>query len=560
MPPPDLLSWIDSPAPDRGIHFAGPGDTWDFVSYRDLADRARCVARQLASQGIEAQDLVAVVRRSGPGFVASLLGTMLAGAVPAPLLPVPAFGDRGSAMGHLAGLLQSLRPALVVTDDDLAERIAPLVPGTSVVTTSGEAAAPGPDVDRRPDPVALVQLTSGSTGQREGIVVSLAALGAAVDAIRAWLQMSPDDVTVSWLPPHHDMGLVGTLLVPVVNQSDLWLLRPEQFVRAPSRYIRCLATTRAALTAMPAFGLDHVVRRVRPSALAGCDLSSCRAVIVGAERIDPEGLDRFHRLLAPLGLSRQALLPAYGLAEATLAVTGLPLATGWSARSPRDAATGSRPIVGCGRPLAGVSLRILDEGGTELPPERIGEIVVRAPSVAAGYLAGGEGGGATRFDDGTLHTGDAGFVSGGQLYVVGRLGDGVKLRGRTRFAEDLEAVFGEIGIDRRRAVVLLGHRDATPTAVAIVEGLGAAPVDRLVQALRSETEGAAIAIVDVPRGTIPWTSSGKPRRAALWRALVRDELPGAVMLAVQPATEALAHGRSERDDLVSDGDQGETPT
>src|SRR5205823_6322952 len=197
---------------------------------------------------------------------------------------------------------------------------------------------------------------------------------------RSWLRMGPDDTTVSWLPVHHDMGLIGCLLTPLVNGTDLWLLRPEQFVRDPMRFLRCLARAGDALSAMPAFGLRYIARRVTPAEVAGLDLSRWRGCIVAAEPVHSEDLDAFARLLAPAGLRREALLPAYGLAEATLAVTGVAPDVGWTSTGVEG-----RRAVGCGPPLPGVGVEILDEHGARVPDGCRGEVAVRGPAVCRPY-------------------------------------------------------------------------------------------------------------------------------------------------------------------------------
>ena len=348
--------------------------------------------------------------------------------------------------------------------------------------------------------------------------------------------------TASWLPLHHDMGLIGCLITPVVDGSDVRLLAPEEFVQRPLRYLRCFAAppagSGAELTAMPSFGLRYVARRVRPDALAGLDFTGWRAVIVGAERVSAEALERFHALLGPFGLSRRALLPAYGLAEATLAVTGLPVAEEWSAVRVAPATlglgaevatdAGAPPLVGCGRPLAGVEVTVTGEDGAPLPDGHVGEIEVRSPALMAGYQrpagAGEESRSLTELAGGALRTGDAGFVRDGQLHVLGRLGDSMKVRARAVFAEDLETALAELGLPPHRIAVALGVRGGTPTAVAVLERGRAEWVPQVESLLRRGAEGAEVVVAQGPPGTIPRTSSGKPKRRELWRAFLAGRL------------------------------------
>jgi acyl-CoA synthetase (AMP-forming)/AMP-acid ligase II len=318
-----------------------------------------------------------------------------------------------------------------------------------------------------------------------------------------------------------------------VNQTDLWLLSPEQFVRKPLRYLRCFGQFGARLTAMPAFGLDHIARKVRPEDLAGMDFSAWRAVIVGAERIGAATVERFVRLLSPRGLTRCAILPAYGLAEATLAVTGLPLAEEWTAvpLSPRvrlgapvvPDPGGSNVLVGSGRPLDGVTVTIVDERGDPLPDNHVGEIVVGGASLTRGYhneLPGT----LTGYRGNQLVTGDAGFLRDGQLFVLGRIGDSVKVRGRTLLAEDVEAALESAGLPRYRQAVLLGTRGDRPTAVVVVENADPDRLDAARGLIGRVTEGAELLIVSTGVGTIPRTTSGKPKRKQLWTMFLAGQL------------------------------------
>jgi acyl-CoA synthetase (AMP-forming)/AMP-acid ligase II len=394
---------------------------------------------------------------------------------------------------------------------------------------------------------ALLQFTSGSSGRVKGVRVPVSALAANVAAISGWLEMAEGDATASWLPVHHDMGLTGCLLTPVVQQGDLYLLEPAEFIRDPARYVACFNALSAngagaVMTAMPTFGLDYITRRLTPEALAGLDFSGWRALIVGAERIDIDVLDRFLALMGPFGFDRRALLPAYGLAEATLAVTGLALREEFTtvAVAPRLTSLG-RPVtstgedlqqvVGCGRALDGVTVSIQDEEGHLLPDRHVGQIVVCGASVADGYVIGPAPTSSTGWHDGALWTGDAGFLDGGQLFVIGRLGDAMKVRGRTLFAEDIESALVEAGLPRLRVAVLLGSSARGAAGVVLLERPEPAWVDAAAVVLRRLTEGVPVVILDVGRRSIQRTTSGKPKRRVMWNAYIAGDLEGSELAA-----------------------------
>ncbi|MEU3502389.1 AMP-binding protein [Streptomyces hundungensis] len=504
-----LLAWLSAPESALGIHFSTREGGWRHHSYEELAADARRAAGRLVEAGVRRDDVVALALASGPAFVAAFFGALLAGAVPAPLAPEPT--GRPVTTGHrerMAALLAAARPRLVVGDA--------VSGGAGVRTLSvAELLAPGPEGpapgEIAPSVCALVQFTSGSSGPARGVRIGWEGLSANLAAIGDWLGVNSASIWASWLPVHHDMGLVGCLLGPVVAGNELWLMRPEDFVRRPLEHLRCFGERGASITATPAFGLDHLVRRVHAGQLDGLDLSGVKAMVVGAERMAPGLLDRFTALLAPHGFDRAALLPAYGLAEATLAVTGVRRGDGWRRRG---------PVVGCGTPLPGTTVRIVDERGRPLPDGAVGEIIVRGPSLGLGHLD--DEGAGSRFADGELRTGDAGFLAAGELYVQGRLGDSVKVRGTRVFAEDLEQSLREAGVLPRGAAVVLGDDPAGPVAVAVIEDDGGrrdpAADERVARLLARGATGARTVVRVVPRGSIPWTSSGKPRRRALWHA------------------------------------------
>jgi acyl-CoA synthetase (AMP-forming)/AMP-acid ligase II len=510
---------------------------WELWSYEDLAAFARRIAAGTVASGVRPDDRVLVVEYTGPEFVAALFGVMAAGAIPCPVAPPHLFQGEALYERHLHAIAEIAQPAMVITSANLVPRLtfgerSPLV-RTAAELAAGEERAPGPAAS-----AALLQFTSGSSGRVKGVRVPVSALASNVTAIGGWLEMADGDATASWLPVHHDMGLIGCMVTPVVRQLDLWVQEPAEFIRDPARYVSCFNAPGAVMTAMPTFGLDYIARRLTPEALEGSDFSAWRALIVGAERVDIGVLDRFMALMGPFGFDRRALLPAYGLAEATLAVTGLalreefvtvPVAPTHTALGQPVMPTGGpvQQLVGCGRAVDGVTVSIRDEAGQPLPDRHVGHIVVTGTSVAEGYASGKALTGITEWRDGALWTGDAGFMDDGQLYVIGRLGDAMKVRGRTVFAEDIETALVEAGVPRLRVAVLLGSSAQGATSVVLLERPEPAWVGATTAALRRLTEGVSSVILDVPRRWIQRTTSGKPKRRDMWAAYVAGPIEGA---------------------------------
>lgn len=572
-----LVQWLADPPAGRGLHFAGPGERWEHWSYPALAELTLRTAGALAARGLRPGAVVVLVQRSSPGFAATLFGAIAAGLTACSIAPPFVFQRSGEYEDRLVHLLQTAQPDLVVCDDsslDQVGRVAAAIGLAGPVLFDDLVAGVAPACGIAPPAeLALIQFTSGSSGYSRGVRLQASALQANVTAMRRWLEWSPEQAGISWLPVHHDMGLIGALINIVVNGSDGWLMQPDDFLRSPLRYLTCVSDNEVAHAVMPNFGIAYLLRRIRPEQLAGLRFDSLRSMILGAERIDPHVLKSFQELLTPFGFDHRALRPAYGGAEATLAVTGLPVGESWiAAAAPsrnsgpgrsleqsgdvilvggpgpaggcggsggedgaggEDANQGCCPdqpagveIIGCGHPLEGVEVTVIGEDGMPLPDSRIGEILVSGVSVAAGYL--GEPGTAsgTALADGMLHTGDAGFMKDGQLFVLGRLGDGLKVRGAMVFAESVEARIAERGVPERRAAILLGVRNGVPTAVVVLERPRPDWAAIAAEALRECLEEAELFCVTVPRGGLAVTSSGKPRRRVMWQRFCDGTLAG----------------------------------
>jgi len=549
-----LLSWIEQPRAENGVRVLGESSQWRAewarTSYRDLADQARTLAAGLRRHGMTAGDRICILCPPGPAFIGALYGTWWSGGcavtLPLPVMyePPKRYWPRVSAMIRIA------RPSLILTSAAFLSGALSEAAGQTRVATLDEVRDAGRGeqlAEREPGTdVALIQFTSGSGGPPKAVQITAGNLSANVQAITRWIGINDDDKTATWLPHYHDMGLIGCTLVPVAAQIDIYALRPDQFIRDPIAWLGCLGELGATMTASPNFGYHYAATRMRPEQLRGMDFSGWRVGIVGAERINPRTLAMFAGCLEPYGFKAQTLMPAYGLAEATLAVTGkrpgdhvTALSLDWlSAGRARpvpiqsvhqmpdfDADRARSWTVSCGRPVDGVAVTIVDDDGQPLPEGALGEVAVHGSSVAPGYLDGPPESVLTTFAGSCLRTGDDGFIWKDELYLAGRRGDGLKVAGRSVYSEQVELEFGAAtAISPSRCTALLGVLTGAEFAAVIVEASPGSWVESGAAALRRITGGIGHAIYTAPRGTVARTSSGKPIRQAAWHRLASGDL------------------------------------
>jgi fatty-acyl-CoA synthase len=544
-----LLDWLEEPSSDRGLSFARDGDGWETVSYQRLAGLVHATAGWLASQEDRPGGHVAIVLPTCVEFPTVLFGALVSGATPCPLAPTSALQSGDAYVEHLAGLLRRCDPAMIVTDDQHA-------PMVELAATRAQIQRPPlilPKLSpqegserRAAAELALLQFTSGSSGQPRGARVTWSNLTANIELLRRWTRSRADDLGVTFLPMFHDMGLIGSLLMPCCIGANVRVMRPEQFVASPLRWLSCFGLDGATGGPAPTFALAYTRRRVREASLEGMDFSRWRMIVVGAERVDAATLRGFLDWLGPHGLPASAFCPAYGLAEATLAVSGVEMDRAprcvrprWS--DMRDGATvgvlrargvddlggvedGSDWLVSSGHPLPGIDVAVVDEGRDPLPEGHLGELFVRGPSIVDGYLGEANGQGVS-FVEGGLMTGDAGFMLAGELFVCGRIGDSLNVRGRKLYAEDLEARVEAIaGVGPGRVVVLAGATARGDGIALLIQGRRSAWLEEAESVLRALAgPDPAIEVLTVTRKTILRTSSGKPRRRAMWERYLSGE-------------------------------------
>lgn len=522
------------------------------LGYGALLTRACRVAGALHAHGYREGDRIALVAPDVRGFVTAFFGIVAAGLVPVPLAPPAHAGDLETFARQSSHIIAAARVSAVVTTsetgallhdtdhDDVGDRHRPAVHGLEALLAA-ETPLPAP-VRRSPGDTALIQFTSGSTALPKGVMLSHANITANVRAIigPAGLDARAGDVAVSWLPLHHDMGLIGMLLSSVYAPADAVLMSPVLFLKRPTAWLDAISTYGGTVSFAPNFAYELCRKRVKPSQLATLDLSRWRVAGCGAEPIRPDALLQFAEYVAPAGFAPSAFLPCYGLAEHALAVTfahgGLTVDTIDADRLTRDsvavpvpAGSGAIRIVRCGTTFPDHEVRVVDAEMGAMPERHVGAIVVRGPSVMQGYFDQPELTAAT-LRDGWLLTGDLGYLANGELHVCGRTKDLIVRQGRKFHPADLEASLLTIaGSSISGAVVFavgLPAQDDEVVAVVEVRSGGRTPdMEDVIRRRIWEVAGLELArVVLASPGTIPRTTSGKVRRGETRERLEAGEL------------------------------------
>ncbi len=504
-------------------------------SYADLLQEALAIGGALTNRGLRPGNHVALLVPEVAAFIRLFCGIIVGGFVPVPLAPPAQAGDVSTFRRRSSKLILASRAAALVTTADVASLAndAGLPRAIQLITIDELERGPALEapVPSRPEAPALVQYTSGSTAAPKGVVLTHANLLTNIAAIAgpAGLAIRRDDVAVSWLPLYHDMGLIGMLLTAIYAQVSAVMMSPTLFLKRPTAWLEAISSRRGTVSFAPNFAYELCLRRVKPSQVASLDLSSWRIAGCGAEPIRAETLGAFAEKFGAAGFRSSSFVPSYGLAEHSLAVSmhrgGIVVDRVDPVRLGRESiavpATNGSPglrLVGCGRPFPGHELRIIGDGGLRLADRQVGHIVVRGPSVMAGYFEN-ETATAKTIVEGWLDTGDLGYIADGGLFVCGRTKDVIIRHGRKYHPPDLESAIAGVEGLRPSGVVVFGiHRvDAVDEVVAVLEARASVTTDFVVDSVRRrvrETAGLELdRVIVTPPGTIPRTTSGKVRRA-----------------------------------------------
>lgn len=529
------------------------------LTYAQIDCRARAIAVRLGCMGLQGQR-VALAFPPGLEFITGFLGCLYGGCA-----AVPTCLPHRRTYDHFRAIVADADARLVLSTGPAAAKHQAMVgagprQGQSTALVPWVAAEEIPDAlsgrwempPVTPQTLAMLQYTSGSTSRPKGVMLSHANLIHNTHAIRRGFEMARDR-GVFWLPHYHDMGLVGGILGPMLAGLPSHLMAPALFLQHPIAWLAAITKCRATISGGPNFAYDLCVRRITPEQRASLDLSSWSLAFVGAEPIQAETLERFATAFGPCGFNKAAFYPCYGLAEATLMVTGARRGTGPSIQSFHGAlltgnevepipagSIGSRRLVSCGTAVGDARIEIVNpQTCAQATPGHVGEIWVAGSSIGQGYWRQPEMARRTfnahlsDTDAGPfLRTGDLGFLLDGELFVVGRLDDLLVVRGLNHHPQDLEATARtshqqfEAGlgaaflVEERGAQRLVLVQEVTRNGEAHYTGA----LSACLEAMLVEHGLQLDAIVLVRLGTIPRTSSGKVQRRDCRRAYLAGDL------------------------------------
>jgi len=556
----EALRWRVTRHPDRvHVTFLASDERVQTLRYGELLERARRVATGLQRAGVERQQAVALMLPTSLEFFAAYYGILIAGGIPVPIYPPTRMSQIEDHLRRQAGILANCLAPLLITVPEAkllarllkgdAPRLRQILTVSELEETDGE---PRP-ISHGPRDIALLQYTSGSTGNPKGVILTHENLLANLRAMVRVAGVDSRDIFVSWLPLYHDMGLIGAWLASLTFAMHLVLMSPSAFLSRPARWLWAIHRFRGTVSAAPNFAYEMCATKLGEGDLDGLDLSSWRWALNGAEPVSADTLARFANRFARYGLDPHSLAPVYGLAECTLDLAFPPSRRGalidlvdrealtHTGRALRATPKGPQAlkIVACGRALSGYSIRIVDGRGREIPERSEGRVQFRGPSATSGYYRNPEAT-AKLFDGEWLDSGDLGYLADGEIYLTGRAKDMIIRGGHNLYPYEIEEAVGGIAGIRKGCVAVFGVRDragATDRLVVLAETRETDPGTReeLRRAINNVAVdllgGPADEVVLAPPHTVLKTSSGKVRRAATREAYERG-LVGAARHAV----------------------------
>ena len=547
-----LRDVLDKNAVEHGVDAAftflsEDGQPDQSLTFAELSTRASEVASALIDRGGRPGDRAILLFPPGLDFVIGFLGCVVAGVIAVPMLPPRRINNRDSSHN----ILTDCKPRFALTNRALEARgqikdhfVAGSLQWLVVDDSVGLDRSIPPEFRPGQQDLALLQYTSGSTSSPKGVMVSHANLLSNLAMIRTALSNTRQSTYVTWMPLHHDMGLIYNILQAFYLGASCILMAPVSFIQRPLKWLAAISKYKAEVAGGPNFGFDLCVSRFRPEAMAEIDLSGWRVALNGAEPVRAETLNRFSQTFSPYGFRPSSFYPCYGMAEATLLISGGRRGQGAvvrdvsksamqelkieSPRGPED----SVATVACGKALEGEEIAIVDpQSRTRCSSDLVGEIWVRGPHVAMGYWLN-EAATQDTFQAGIvgepnqkwLRTGDLGYLdASGELFITGRIKDLIIVRGANFYPQDIEftvqtadarlragfcAVFTHLDKNGQERVIVAQEIERSHRRS--VDSAGVAELIR--EAVAEEHQLSVSEVILVAPGGIPKTTSGKIQR------------------------------------------------
>lgn len=537
--------------PDRPhIYLQNEEGGEDIITYGELLAKASRIANGLISIGIKPDDTIAIMLPTSSAFFQSFFGVLLAGAVPVPIYP-PFRLDRIEEYAiREAKILNNAEVRVLITFAQ-AERLGKIlqayIPSLKSVTTATHllnSSGALPQIQRDTDQPALIQYTSGSTGDPKGILLHHQNILANIRSIEKAIQVKPTDIAISWLPLYHDMGLMSWIS-SLYFGLPITILSPISFLNRPERWLWTIHYHRGTLSAAPNFAYELCVKKIDEEMLEGLDLSCWRLSFNGAEAVNSHTMMRFYDRFKKYGFKKEALMPVYGLAENTVALAVPELNREFRIdkimREPFENSSRSIPVTNEkdyvefaseGKAIHGHQIRIVDDNINVLCERYVGNVQFSGPSAMQGYYKNPEATAAV-YHNGWWGTGDLGYIAEGELFITGRKKDLIIKAGRNIYPESIEDVVGNIQGVRKGCVIAFGVLDSrigTEKVIIVAESkLENSQEQKKLAEMITEQVAIDIGIppdqvIIAPLRKIPKTSSGKLQRSACKQLFLSGEL------------------------------------